>query len=333
MPPCFFPKCSKECALGSDKCENHKNRRVCIVKGCSKQEYAGKLCAGHGGTRQCNYPGCLAAAKKFGVCAKHGRQFQPKQCSTEGCSKRAQNNFLCILHGGKRQCQVTGCSVHARSKGLCYRHRHAKPNIKPIPSPDELGDPSILDQINIDESTSDNTYHSIVMRDMPTDHNGFSINFTTFLEECAQAAEDNKSLCHFHRNRRICRVLNCIKLVYARSLCVGHGGKLLPGCTKNARKKGFCCGHGASIPKNRCNEVGCGNIAYQNFKCIRHGGGRKCAVEGCKTHARSGGFCCKHSPFKSRSCGSDYPIAHDYEWSSSTLDVLDMNILESLLDY
>ncbi|KAH9104963.1 hypothetical protein AeMF1_019086 [Aphanomyces euteiches] len=31
-----------------------------------------------------------------------------------------------------------------------------------------------------------------------------------------------------------------------------------------------------------------------NGKCVRHGGRRQCLVQGCETHARKGGYCCRH---------------------------------------
>ncbi|CAK4093253.1 unnamed protein product, partial [Aphanomyces euteiches] len=39
---------------------------------------------------------------------------------------------------------------------------------------------------------------------------------------------------------------------------------------------------------------GCTNVALQRGRCVRHGGRRQCLVTGCQTHARKGGYCCRH---------------------------------------
>ncbi|KAF0717567.1 Aste57867_2224 [Aphanomyces stellatus] len=47
-------------------------------------------------------------------------------------------------------------------------------------------------------------------------------------------------------------------------------------------------------------------MAHKRQLCVRHGGGRKCKVDACMTHARSWGYCCRHSHARedeTRNCG------------------------------
>ncbi|KAH9105680.1 hypothetical protein LEN26_014677 [Aphanomyces euteiches] len=84
----------------------------------------------------------------------------------------------------------------------------------------------------------------------------------------------------------------CAQLVRVR-----HGGKRrcdAPNCSRNVRLGNFCSSHGSGIAKKLCIEAGCTNVAHKRQRCVRHGGGRQCKIHGCKTHARSGGYCCRH---------------------------------------
>ncbi|OQS05081.1 kinesin, partial [Thraustotheca clavata] len=105
--------------------------------------------------------------------------------------------------------------------------------------------------------------------------------------------------CEFHKNRAKCTgSTTCHNQVFARNLCVRHGGKkpcLSEGCTGNARIGNFCSRHGASTMKKHCTEEGCTKVAHARQKCVRHGGGRRCRIEACEAHARNGGYCFRHS--------------------------------------
>ncbi|ETV72691.1 hypothetical protein H257_12430 [Aphanomyces astaci] len=104
--------------------------------------------------------------------------------------------------------------------------------------------------------------------------------------------------CEFHRRRGKCLSTDCRNQVYARHLCVRHGGKRLcqfPGCSANARSGTLCCRHGLRSRKKQCSIDGCTKVAHARQRCVRHGGGRMCKVDACNTHARIGGYCCRHS--------------------------------------
>lgn len=68
------------------------------------------------------------------------------------------------------------------------------------------------------------------------------------------------------------------------------------GCTKKNRSHGVCSRHGGG---RRCMIDGCTKGADTTSPlnlCIAHGGGRECAIDGCTTSARGGiKFCLKHS--------------------------------------
>ncbi|CAK4079885.1 unnamed protein product [Aphanomyces euteiches] len=119
-----------------------------------------------------------------------------------------------------------------------------------------------------------------------------------FFNDCENAAAAGSWKCSFHKNCSRCLADDCKNQVYARKLCVRHGGKRrcdVPDCDRNVRLGSFCSAHSSAIVKKICEEEGCTNVAHNRQRCVRHGGGRKCKIQGCKTHARSGGYCCRHS--------------------------------------
>ena len=96
--------------------------------------------------------------------------------------------------------------------------------------------------------------------------------------------------------RPFCRVANCPNQVYARQLCVSHGGQWTcqePDWVANARAGGLCRRHG-EVKNKFCSSPGCTKLVYAHRKRARHGGRRPCKVEGCGTHARKGGYCRQH---------------------------------------
>ncbi|KDO24565.1 hypothetical protein SPRG_10095 [Saprolegnia parasitica CBS 223.65] len=114
---------------------------------------------------------------------------------------------------------------------------------------------------------------------------------------CFNAPLAPSDKCVFHRNRAQCLVDGCVNQVYARHLCVRHGGKktcAFPECTSHARIGNYCVRHSKDASKQLCSEDGCTKTAHRRQKCVRHGGGRPCQVEGCTTHARTGGLCWRH---------------------------------------
>ncbi|ETV96986.1 hypothetical protein H310_09834 [Aphanomyces invadans] len=119
-----------------------------------------------------------------------------------------------------------------------------------------------------------------------------------FFNGCYNPVLGDDWRCNFHRARSRCRVDGCSSQVYARRLCVKHGGKKqcqVDGCHRNVRLGTLCTRHAGPIIKKKCIEPGCVNLAHNVNKCVRHGGGRKCKFGECLTHARSGGYCCRHT--------------------------------------
>ncbi|KAF0697842.1 Aste57867_11496 [Aphanomyces stellatus] len=121
-----------------------------------------------------------------------------------------------------------------------------------------------------------------------------------FFKDCSNPVDGPSAWkCHAHKHRSRCLVELCSNQMYARNLCIRHGGKrtcAMANCDRNVRVGGYCVNHGASLNKElRCNEANCSNVARKQRKCVRHGGGKQCQVDGCKTHARKAGFCCRHA--------------------------------------
>ncbi|OQR80941.1 hypothetical protein ACHHYP_16975 [Achlya hypogyna] len=122
---------------------------------------------------------------------------------------------------------------------------------------------------------------------------------TCFFNGCTNNVIPGSWKCEFHKNRAKCTGSStCHNQVFARNLCVRHGGKkpcIHEGCTGNARIGNYCSRHGASTSKKMCTEEGCTKVAHARQKCVRHGGGRRCRIDACEAHARNGGFCFRHS--------------------------------------
>ncbi|KAF0691083.1 Aste57867_17621 [Aphanomyces stellatus] len=118
-----------------------------------------------------------------------------------------------------------------------------------------------------------------------------------FFNDCSNPVLPNSWKCHFHRHRGRCHVDDCRNQVYARHLCGRHGGKKqckVEGCTLNARLGSVCCKHGAGSLRKLCSHPNCTKQVHARDRCVRHGGGRQCRKDGCKNHARSGGYCRRH---------------------------------------
>ncbi|ETW05809.1 hypothetical protein H310_03490 [Aphanomyces invadans] len=115
---------------------------------------------------------------------------------------------------------------------------------------------------------------------------------------CDRRAPPDSDRCAGHRTRKQCRIAGCANVVYARQLCVRHGGKkqcqFPGGCQATAQGGDLCPAHGGEIIKRFCRIDGCDRQAHAKRLCVHHGGGRLCQYTGCPHHARAGGFCHKH---------------------------------------
>ncbi|KAH9139246.1 hypothetical protein AeRB84_016476 [Aphanomyces euteiches] len=118
-----------------------------------------------------------------------------------------------------------------------------------------------------------------------------------FFTDCDNEVQPGSWKCHFHRKRSRCLVVNCANQVYARQLCVRHGGRSkcrFENCTLNRRMGNYCARHTHLDLKKGCTEPGCDKQAHARGKCVRHGGGRTCKIPHCLKHGRQRGYCHRH---------------------------------------
>ncbi|OQS00357.1 hypothetical protein THRCLA_05985 [Thraustotheca clavata] len=118
-----------------------------------------------------------------------------------------------------------------------------------------------------------------------------------YFKDCHQPVQAGSWKCTYHRRRTRCLVEDCTNQVYARNLCVRHGGQkscCVQGCCRNARQAGYCYRHSGDDSRRRCSSTGCMRKAILGGKCISHGGAKVCSVEGCASHVRKKGLCCRH---------------------------------------
>jgi hypothetical protein len=74
----------------------------------------------------------------------------------------------------------------------------------------------------------------------------------------------------------------------------GSAACKVDGCTKKAKAKGLCWGHGGGA---KCRAVDtCTKVAISNGLCWAHGGGKRCISDGCQRPAfeRTHSFCIRH---------------------------------------
>ncbi|OQR95410.1 hypothetical protein THRCLA_07891 [Thraustotheca clavata] len=120
---------------------------------------------------------------------------------------------------------------------------------------------------------------------------------TCTFDRCSNLVDVPNSKCQIHRFRQKCSVGDCSNQVYARRLCIRHGGKKsceFPDCQSPARVGIFCSKHNSLPPSTPCSVEGCTRAAHLMRKCIRHGGGKPCIVENCDSNARARGLCWRH---------------------------------------
>ncbi|KAF0691147.1 Aste57867_17571 [Aphanomyces stellatus] len=125
----------------------------------------------------------------------------------------------------------------------------------------------------------------------------------------------------------------CPNLIYARGLCVKHGGKrrcAVPDCDQHVKGGRYCIQHGGHSAKRFCSVVGCDKQAHAKGRCVAHGGGQKCKVNGCVCHARIRGCCKAHAKYEKITCASPRSVS-DLEWTID-LDVWDIPDEEIFVD-
>ncbi|OQR90604.1 hypothetical protein ACHHYP_05388 [Achlya hypogyna] len=157
MTSCVFNDCAAPALADSNKCDFHKNRKMCVVAHCSNQVYARGRCVRHGGKKKCQVPACESYARGGDFCSEHGGASPKRYCSVPGCQKQAHARKKCVRHGGGRLCKLPGCHQHARLAGFCHRHNESMmPSAEVMEAPlsiaemDEIlaSDPSMLSFLN-----------------------------------------------------------------------------------------------------------------------------------------------------------------------------------------
>jgi hypothetical protein len=69
--------------------------------------------------RNCSTPGCTKKAQVKGLCKSHGGV---RNCLHPGCTKRQLSRGRCFAHGGGKTCTRRGCNKQGDRGGLCGFH-------------------------------------------------------------------------------------------------------------------------------------------------------------------------------------------------------------------
>ncbi|ETV71946.1 hypothetical protein H257_12777 [Aphanomyces astaci] len=170
-----------------------------------------------------------------------------------------------------------------------------------------------------------------------------------FFNGCDSEASDGWR-CYFHRGRGRCLVDSCHNQAYARQLCARHGGKRqcrFAGCAFRSRTGAYCTKHGSTRIVSTCSRDDCSNSAQLRGLCVKHGGGRYCKMDGCRTFARTGGYCARHTrilreivPKEATDIDLNYVHAFNHDNFSSSFvqchsidnDGVDVEILDIILN-
>ncbi|OQS02107.1 hypothetical protein THRCLA_21505 [Thraustotheca clavata] len=298
-------------------CVGHGGRKPCQTTGCHGNARVGGFCNRHGAKRDkppCAIAGCMNSSYSNGHCIRHGGR---RQCKIQSCQTHARTGGYCWRHGR----QTTGTDEESETSSLTSSPRSSQSSsplskelnidVKSIVFVDYAAlDASILDCVmNLDinplESFEQTSRCRIDGCETHARAGGFCWRHrdgdmtkptspeTHYKKEAQPSfdAIDNSILAS------VCSFQGCRNQVYARMLCVGHGGRkpcIIPNCRSSARVGPYCCRHGPGTYRKLCDVHGCQNVRHTGGKCIRHGGGRRCRLHGCDTHARTGGYCWRH---------------------------------------
>ncbi|KAF0682994.1 Aste57867_24924 [Aphanomyces stellatus] len=132
-----------------------------------------------------------------------------------------------------------------------------------------------------------------------------------YFNGCPRPTTGDSIKCKFHNLRSICLVQDCRNQVFARNLCVRHGGKKTcchDDCNENVRIGDLCGKHGAGTTRKPCIEPGCSKFAQSKMRCSAHGGGQRCKLDTCTAHARKGGYCTRHTMRQWWEVSNVYPM-------------------------
>ncbi|EQC30500.1 hypothetical protein SDRG_11816 [Saprolegnia diclina VS20] len=211
----------------------------------------------------CFFNGCTNPRLPMSVkCDFHKHRLQ---CLDDGCHNQVYARHRCVRHGGKLRCAHPTCDRNVRLGAFCSSHGQST-------AKRHCSEPGCTTQAHA------------------------------------------RGLCVRHGGGRPCAA---------------------PGCPLHARTRGFCARHArhtnnpnnnssssinnisniAQLPvtppprlpptptvlptieprRKPCIIHGCLRRAHARQRCVRHGGGRLCAVPDCTSHARTGGVCCRHA--------------------------------------
>lgn len=168
-----------------------------------------------GGRKQCSVEGCTKRARTKNLCISHGGG---KRCTVEGCLKSSQSRGLCIRHGGGKRCSVEGCDKGAQTRGLCKMHGGGR---------------------------------------------------RCRAEGCTLSAQGGEH-CRKHGGGQRCSVPGCTKGTQHGQFCGAHGGFRVcsvDGCERHDRGGGLCAKHGGG---KRCEAPGCHRPSRTMGKCTHH---------------------------------------------------------------
>ena len=222
------------------------------------------------------------------------------KCSIEECSRFALVGGLCCAHGGGRRCTEPGCTVGARSGGKCISHGGGRRCQHEGCGKGASGATAFcISHGGGDKCTVADCGRSRKIRGLCGYHSGHNSKKELCLSPGCRFKAVGDGRCRVHGGVRLCKHDACRNRAKARGLCSKHDEQCkrcsAEGCQRPTTARGLCKAHGSVSLKKPCVEPGCSNNpATGSDRCRSHGGGKRCAVEGCPKADVGGGRCVAH---------------------------------------
>ena len=201
------------------------------------------------------------------------------KCEVDGCVRFVRHeDKRCVEHGGMRICSESGCNKKISENKLCRLHNKEK-------RANEVMCCKIIDGI-IDRCFRNGDFETCIeehCKKKISENNRCKFHNRVLCTEsgCDKTAQKGHDKCMKHLNQRLCNQDGCDKLAHGKyNQCINHFGIkcVIPWCDTRIKYIHTHC----SIHKKTCIVPGCTNTkAIIDYKCIEHGGGRRCDVLGC----------------------------------------------------
>ncbi|OWZ24587.1 hypothetical protein PHMEG_000338 [Phytophthora megakarya] len=243
------------------------------------------------GQRKCKVEGCYKAAYQRGRCPSHGGQNQGR---SQRCTNYSYSQSSCQTHGGKSHTnhRDTNCSTVESSSGGSKTDTPA-PLAHQTVHDDSSHDKSSKANSNNHTSKSTNLQSNKKFSTAPTSDAWHSSDLSNRFRS-ASSKRTEKAV-QSVKQENTSPQENPLVTKRRRTIVKATTNKCkVRTCKQNTVTNGFCHVHSK---REICQHEDCSNLTPKNAvsgMCTRHGGHKKCEINGCVANAQYYGLCRKH---------------------------------------